>query len=339
MKTKVVLYHKGCPDGLSGVVAALKFFGINPSELEYDNAFKSKEVITNGDASFLAIPERYGTKFDTLKELFEYFASPDERFEVYLIDFYERGFFELLARYGKKVDKVVIVDHHKTAADKMEKEPAREVFKGKLQRVVDLNHSAAVLSWKFFFGEKSSVPKLFEFVEDRDLWRWALENSEEVNAYLDAEVFNGEDVPEILKKLWYLSDNAEFEKRFSEIISKGKTLVKYRRALVREVIKATLHEVEIGGERFPAVNSTIFVSDIANELARMSDKGVGVVYSVIPKTEENALRWGNPLPKVKLSIRSTNGRAIEIARRLGGGGHDNAAGAVVGVSKIKFIKP
>jgi len=75
-----------------------------------------------------------------------------------------------------------ILDHHKSA---------REVLESAPYAIFDMTRSGAGLAWDYLFGKESCPfdvgnprPWYVDYVEDRDLWNWKLENSREVCAYL-----------------------------------------------------------------------------------------------------------------------------------------------------------
>lgn len=94
--------------------------------------------------------------------------------EVYVVDFsYDRA---TLCDMHARAKSLVVVDHHKTAA----KEPEGLDF-----CVFDMNRSGAGLAWDVLAAPtRGPRPRLIDYVEDRDLWRWQLHGSREVNAYL-----------------------------------------------------------------------------------------------------------------------------------------------------------
>src|SRR3954471_6157678 len=91
---------------------------------------------------------------------------------LYLLDFaYPRATMEHLASL---VVSVRVLDHHATAA---------EDLAGLPYVTIDLDKSGAVLAWEHFHPGRP-VPLLLRYVQDRDLWRWELEQSRELNAAL-----------------------------------------------------------------------------------------------------------------------------------------------------------
>ena len=92
--------------------------------------------------------------------------------EVYILDFsYPRQVMEALLEHHVKV---ITLDHHKTA---------QEALLGLRGALFDMNRSGAMISWEYFHPERS-IPDLFRYIQDRDLWQWKLEGTGEIAAGL-----------------------------------------------------------------------------------------------------------------------------------------------------------
>ena len=93
--------------------------------------------------------------------------------EVYMIDFlYVPAITKKLIAANRRVTGI---DHHITAREStlMTHEP-----------LFDNDHSGAVLAWKYFHPGKP-VPKLLQYIEDRDIWKWKLPHTREILQVLD----------------------------------------------------------------------------------------------------------------------------------------------------------
>ncbi len=78
---------------------------------------------------------------------------------VYMLDFAFGP--ELTAALDERAAKLVVLDHHKSAAEKADR------FSVPLRRgAFDMHHSGARLAWEFFHPEKA-VPALIRYIEDR----------------------------------------------------------------------------------------------------------------------------------------------------------------------------
>ncbi|NPB05647.1 MAG: hypothetical protein GXO08_04620 [Aquificae bacterium] len=312
MKRTVVVYHKGCPDGYGALAAVVKKEGVE--RLSYDG---EKKVLYSDDGRFFALPSSHSTEFKRLRELLTRF--PNDEFTLYMVDFFVPGVFEV-AREFPNLKRVVVVDHHKTAKEVLERGLPPDL-RDRFEVHLDLDHSAAVLAWKLLLGE---VPEVMAFIEDRDLWKWEFPDSMEVLTAVDAKVFNALEPHEVVQKLLLLTENFPKE----ELAKEGRSMIEFKASVVERLVKNSAHYLVLpSGHRLLAVNSPVFQSDIGNRLAQVSPDGVACVYSISPK-EEGVF--------VNCSIRSVTGKAREIAQANGGGGHDNAAGCRVLLEEVRF---
>jgi uncharacterized protein len=277
----LVLYHANCPDGFcSAWVAYLKF----RDEADY-------------------LPVQYGQ------------PPPDVSGRgVYILDFsYKRPVMrEILSR----AHKVVVQDHHKTAEaelagivdefisrpDLIANPPGSEL------PVIhfDMSKSGGRLSWEYFFpGEPA--PWLVNYTEDRDLWKWALPNSKEVNAAIASHPHDFD-----LWDRWDMRANGG-NATPTLLAEEGRAILRYQAQQV-EHICANAREMRLDGHDILAVNTSVLFSEVAGKLAE--GKPFGAAWFV---RQDGKQQW---------SLRSRDGGVdvSEVAKRRGGGGHHNAAG-------------
>ena len=127
----------------------------------------------------------------------EYYAAkhgnqpPDVKDKnVVILDFsYDNATTKRLIADSKNL---LVIDHHKSAMVELHDVSCTRF---------DMNHSGAMLSWKFFHPGKEP-PRLIKFIEDRDLWKWEIPYSKEFSAAFDMVKFNFEDFDK------YLDDSA-----------------------------------------------------------------------------------------------------------------------------------
>lgn len=258
----VVIYHANCLDGFGSAYAAYKHFGMNA---DY-------------------IPAHHGE------------APPECRDrEVYILDFsYKRDVLQALCEQARSV---VIVDHHISA-----REDLQDLEHERLQVHFDMEHSGAVLSWRYFHD--SPPPQLLLYVQDRDLWRFELIDSNDVNAALMSHPFEF--------VLW--DEFANKQEAFTRLRQEGKAINRYRRQLI-DYYKERAVMAEIAGFRVPVVNCpSAIASDVLGELAEKHPFAAGYQ----DKGERRS--WS-------LRSRGEGGEDVaRIAALFGGGGHRNAAG-------------
>ena len=195
---------------------------------------------------------------------------------------------------NERVASLVILDHHKTAQDDLGDLPFA---------IFDMDHSGAWLSWEYFWPHVKP-PELINYLEDRDLWRFKLPKSKEVSAALQAYPFEF--------GIWEHfsdSDGIDFLKREGEVV------LRLKNQMVKTVCKNS-RWLEVGGYKVPVANTSVFFSEVGQELCRMyPDAPFGAFYL---DRKDGRRQWG---------LRSVGEFDVSaVAKKLGGGGHKNASG-------------
>ena len=209
--------------------------------------------------------------------------------ELFIVDFsYDRATCEALS--GKY--RLTILDHHKTA----EKE-----LQGLPYAFFDMHRSGAVMAWDFFFSaDGTPMPRILSYVQDRDLWRFDLPDSEEVNLYIAA-------MPQTFHAWNMFSLDAA--------VIGGKAIKAFRDSQVERACRNVRWE-EIGGYKVPVLNLSDNISEVGNQLCRK-----------FPEAEFSASYCDRADGKRSYSLRSIGEFDVSaIAKQFGGGGHRNAAG-------------
>jgi oligoribonuclease NrnB/cAMP/cGMP phosphodiesterase (DHH superfamily) len=102
--------------------------------------------------------------------------------DVYVLDFhYDRATTE---RMISDASSFRLLDHHASAI---------EPLRGLEQCTLDVSRSGAGMTWDYFFGpsiEPSKRPWLVDYVEDRDLWRFKLRDSQLINRFISVLPFD-----------------------------------------------------------------------------------------------------------------------------------------------------
>ena len=217
------------------------------------------------------------------------------RRDVYLVDFsYPRTALDQLADVAASV---TIFDHHETArADLKDWSRGRVVF--------DMERSGAGITWdELHFWLR---PKLISYVEDRDLWRWALPHSRAVSEWLFS-------IPRTFRD-W---DDAtyELERDLEGVVKQGEGFLRLKRERVAKVCE-NVRWVTLGGQRIPVVNTAWDFSEIGEYLAERLDAPCAGYYF----DRADRRQWG---------FRRRAGADFNVAalcQRYGGGGHPGAAG-------------
>jgi len=219
---------------------------------------------------------------------------------VFIADFsYDK---KTLLKMRKKASSMIVLDHHISAQKDLD---------GLDFCHFDMDHSGAYLAWQYLFGD-SNVAPLILYIEDRDLWKWELPNSNAILSAIDS--YEREfDVWDDLNNMLCLDHKApDVSWGFKKLKAEGEAILRYKNSIVESVAEDSF-TMNISGEKIPAVNAPFFRSELGALLARNSN--FSAVYYF------NGERY-------IFSLRSTDTGAdvSEIAKSFGGGGHKNAAG-------------
>ena len=203
---------------------------------------------------------------------------------VVIVDFsYPRETLEAMAR---ETAGLQVLDHHITA---------EKALAGLPFAYFDQKKSGAVLAWEWAHTEPA--PWLLQYIQDKDLWDWALPASREINAALASYPYN-----------FHVWD----ELRQVTLEAEGRAILRYENELVGK-IAAEAALVSFHNETVPAVQSAVLTSQLGERLS------AGYPFCVI---------WHDRDGRRYYSLRSREDGAdvAAIATSYGGGGHTHAAG-------------
>src|SRR3990167_4420109 len=149
--------------------------------------------------------------------------------EVYLVDFsYKRAVVEEIL---KVATRVVLIDHHKSALEDLK--PL--IDSNRIEHLTSLEHSGAVLAWQWFHGNNTEdMPQLLRHIEDRDLWRFALPNTRQIQAAVFSYSYDFE-----LYNLWMDCDRAEQNKQLVNLAWDGKAIERKHFKDIAELVNVT----------------------------------------------------------------------------------------------------
>lgn len=166
----------------------------------------------------------------------------------------------------------------------------------------DMNRSGAGLAWDFFMPNFPR-PKLVDYVEDRDLWRFSLPLSKEVHAACG------------LRPLTYEARNELMRQPIIELAAVGSSVKQYHDRLCKDAAGFALRE-EIGGYNVPSLSLPLLAlgSDVAHILCQ------GEPFAAYWMDRPDGTRYYG------LRSSETGIDVSEIAKQYGGGGHKHAAG-------------
>lgn len=214
---------------------------------------------------------------------------------VLVVDFsYPR---DVMIKMNAQAHSLLVLDHHKTA---------QAALDGLAFATFDMARSGAGLAWDCLHPEKKRL-WLIDYVEDRDLWRWALPESKEVNAWISA-----------CKRESFIDWSELSSTPSVEVIANGKAVLAYIDRYVSEMTEQA-RVISFEGYAVPCVNAPyICISELVGKLAETAPFAIG---------------WSQRTDgfyAYSLRSRAPDGVDVsEIAKRFGGGGHRHSAGFVL----------
>lgn len=273
----LILYHgRGCPDGFGAALAAWLYYG---DVAEYKG-------LDHGDVR-------------TVDDL-----PPVDGRAVYILDF---SFAEdILRAIDARAAKLVMLDHHKSAAEKLTGFACR-------CGVVhfDMAKSGARLAWEFFHPQ-APVPDLIRYVEDRDIWKWEFAESAGFLSALDME-------PQDFARWREIAAFTPGE--LARFMARG--------AAMDEKYKKLCADIAEGAQPL-----------VFNGIAGLMVNAPGMFHSLVgdilsAQSGTFALMWSAGPKGVKAGLRSQrNFDCIALAESMGGGGHAQACGFRMGVERL-----
>lgn len=267
--TTLVVYHASCPDGFGAAYAAWKALG--------------------GRARYVAAEHGPRAPHDL-----------DVRGQrVVVVDYCFPA--AVTARMIREAASFLVLDHHASAADELAGVDAAH-------KVFEMRQSGATLAWNYFHAGVP-VPTLLRYIEDKDLWRWALRGSAEFTAAFAAP---------FTFEAWDAAV-AGGDATLLELHTRGEAVVTYRNSVVAShAARAVMCVMAAApGWRGAIVNATTLASEIGNALALRP----GVDYALVWAYNHDSASY-------MCSLRSASD-AVDVAalaRLLGGGGHKRASG-------------
>lgn len=288
----LMLYHANCADGFGAAWAAWMRWG---NAVEYKPVSYGQEP-PNVDGKHVLIGD-FSFKRDTLREM------------------------------GKTAKSLIVLDHHKTAESDLAEwavdDVSGEFWAGDdpmkagahnddhigqpIAALFDMNRSGARIVWEFCHD--TSVPRLIELIEDRDLWRFNFEDTKPFGLWLRSEPFDFERWELIAQELNDANDS-------HRLLTEARAMQRFFDQKVSEI--ASLSRMgPLGGHIVPLCNCPpMFASEVGHKLLEdHPDAPFAACYSDQGKARGYSLRSADDRLDVS-----------EIARKFGGGGHRNAAG-------------
>ncbi len=224
--------------------------------------------------------------------------------KLYFVDFcYPK---EIMDKLASEATSLTVLDHHLGVKDIVESMP---------EHVFDANHSGAVIAWHYFHPD-ASLPAMLKYIEDGDLYKFALPHSREILAYMYTSPLLSSPFEHWDALIQKLDDSEELER----IVQAGAVFQQYQEHVVENAVNhAELVRFE-GFECYLAGTSGEFVSDTGNRLAI--------------KRPPLALILSASAAGLRVSLRSDGSvNVATIAQKYGGNGHPAASGFMIPFGK------
>lgn len=235
--------------------------------------------------------------------------APDvEGRDVIIVDFSYP--YHLLVLLGHQARSLLVIDHHKTAAEDLALPPFTPApatyseWATSTQRVgtvFDMDRSGAGLTWDYF-NPGQPRPALINHIEDRDLWRFKLEGTREIMA----NVFS---YPHDFAA-WDWVMNAPLD----DHLSRGLAIERKHHKDLAELTGSNTRLTTIAGYSVPTINLPPTMASDAGHLLSEGQPFAAIYWD----TAEHR--------KYSLRSRPDGLDVSEIAKQFGGGGHRGAAG-------------
>ena len=250
--------------------------------------------------------------------------SPNEEFinqNILFVDLCPRT--DYLLKLSRNNNNIVILDHHKSAYEMIyESEEIKEI--NNINTVFDMDRAGCQITWDYFFPDLER-PFFIDYIADRDLWKWKLRNSREINATLfEANIIDHTN----LQKLNDLLIDSEIKK--NKLITEGEIILRSNKREIEVASKVAIesifnyenndYKVWLAGNISPGLRS-----ELGNYLLDKKFKD-----ETLP---DFCATWQYFPPKNEwwISLRGNENSPdlSKIAFQLDGGGHKTAAGFTI----------
>lgn len=296
----IIITHRNCFDGLGAAYAAKVLL-----QDQCQILFESYDI----DADCETKPNNQKTFLDN--------ANIDiAGRDIYIFDlsYPER----VLNKMREKARVVFLLDHHASAKEKL---------KHLSYCHFDTTKAGCVLAWEWLsdkmYNEILPLPEILMYVQDRDLWRHELPNTESILEYMAQEISVTTNLPHVQLDIFCDLANgwdAEFYAR------QGGVALAFKRSLVKRLLFNRFNLTFILEEDESAQRITLpacfcpweIRSEVGHNLAKLPDNPHQVGIAITGVDKKGLLVFSaRGLTNTTL--------ALELAELYGGGGHNTAA--------------
>jgi len=231
---------------------------------------------------------------------------------------------ETLEHINEVANRLVVLDHHGTAE-------ANCV--GLDFATFDMNKCGAMLAYErmeaegvldlFSESSRSMLLRLVQYVQDRDLWLWEMENSKAVNAWLAT-------FPKDLPSWVWILDifcDADATLMLPQVVKEGEAILRSNNNLVNIVVSQAWRGTALPWMGKPRVtawiaNTPILQSDVGHALVERGDTDCAVMW----RRASGGRYFYSIRSRVSGGIEGGTFDTAALASIFGGGGHKAASG-------------
>lgn len=231
--------------------------------------------------------------------------------DVILVDFsYKRA---IVLDMLEKCNSLIIIDHHKSAIQDL-----NGIEHPKFISYFDEEHSGAMLTWLYYFGQEEP-PELLKHIEDRDLWRFNLPKTREIQANLFSYPYDFD--------VWDILMDSNVNDLSMIFAKEGEAIERKHFKDIKELLTVSQRRAIIGSFDVPIANLPYTLSSDAGH-AMNENEPFAACYMDTKEGRVFSLRSRFPKSGVDVQM---------IAKIYGGGGHPAAAGFKITYDKLDLI--
>ena len=299
-QNKIVIHHYPCPDG--ELAASI-----------FQSKFKNS----------IFIPWLHEFKEKLVEDIKEIISKEHIKPVVYYLD-YCPDFLTALDISGL-VEKIIIIDHHKSACDKFKSD-----LEGYIKQLVEIpnielnfnnNKSGCQLTWDYCYPDKD-YPLTVKHIGNRDIWVWDDVNTEPfTSAYQLHYQLSNELSPE--ERLIIYNEILKCnEETFFHIVEKGKSLIEKMKYECLDLLPSAKPcvDFDVNGKHLSVIEipmTKYHLTKYIQELIRNQYPEHQVLRLIYQKDSMNVYSLRSLKEEVRVDL---------LAQKYGGNGHAQASG-------------
>lgn len=316
----MIIYHKDCADGQCAAWVVRSYLlgalGETTKEVTERGVTRVTSRLASGE-QILLWPAAYGDDIPSAEDL-------RAVSQVLIVDFSYSP--EQLARLCDLAPSVVVLDHHQSAVERL-----AGFSRENCVLDLDICRSGAMLAWEQI--TPVIAPSIVLYVQDRDLWRWWLPYSREVSAWVRSNILPDDDPSwpsawDTMHSVLGRGDLTGLPKGI--VVQEGAAILRAEQQILqREARRAVRVVLRVSSETLLAVPGGSYWSELADAARSRLTGGEEKTMTVCV--------WRMQADGSGYSLSFRGPQARQLAESLGGGGHDQAAGARVDGPEFPFV--